>query len=292
MDSVLSASRSATKYSSYNFQQIIESFVSKELKKLKCNKSTGLPNIPARLLKDAADAIAKPLAVLMNRSINEGSIPSNWKHAIVTLIHKSGSKFNPTNYRPISVLPVFAKIQEYNFLQKHKFLSINQSGFRPLHSTSTSLIDITNTILQNIDKGKFTGLVFLDLTKAFDTLDHELLLTKLSDFGLSNSSICWFKAYLTERTQSIYTNGVLSDPELILYGVPKGSILGPLLFIMYVNDHPSVVRYCKVHLYADDTLLYFESNSVQTIETVLFKDLKHIVGWLNQNYFRIILRVL
>ena len=218
MDSVLSASRSATKYSSYNFQQIIESFVSKELKKLKCNKSTGLPNIPARLLKDAADAIAKPLAVLMNRSINEGSIPSNWKHAIVTPIHKCGSKSNPTNYRLISVPPVFAKIQEkavhgtvYNFLHKYKFLSINQSGFRPLHSTSTSLIDITNTILQNIDKGKFTGLVFLDLTKAFDTLDHELLLTKLSDFGLSNSSICWLKAYITERAQSIYINGILSD---------------------------------------------------------------------------------
>ena len=104
--------------------------------------------------------------------------------------------------------------------------------------------------------------MFLDLTKAFNTLHHEMFLTTLTDFGLSNSSICWFKAYLTDRTQSIYINDVKSDPKPTLYGVPQGSILRPLLFIMYINDLRSVVKYCKVHLYADDTLLYFESNSV------------------------------
>ena len=125
------------------------------------------------------------------------------------------------------------------------------------------LDDITNTILHNTDKGKLTGLAFLDLCKAFDTLDHKLLLTKLADFGLSKSSVNWFNAYLTNRTQSVNINGILSDAEPILYGVPQGSVLGPLLFIMYINDLPSVTKYCKVHLYADDTLLFFESSSVQ-----------------------------
>ena len=213
------------------------------------------------------------------------------RHAIVTPVHKSGSKSDTSNYRPISVLPVFAKIQEkavhemvYSFLLKHKLLSSYQSGFRPLHSTTTSLIDITNTVLHNIDKGKLTGLAFLDLSKAFDTLDHELLLMKFSDFGLNKSSVNWFKAYLAKRTQSVNINGVQSDTEPILYGVPQGSVLGPLLFIMYINDLPTVTKYCKVHLYADDTLLFFESSSVQTIEAALSEDLGHVVGWLNQNY--------
>ena len=169
MISVLSPPRPRANRFSNNFKlsQVSETFVAQELKKLKSNKSTGLHNIPARLLKDGADALAMPLAILMNRSINEGSIPASWKHAIVTPVHKSGSKSDTSNYRPISVLLVFAKIQEkavhemvYSFLLKHKLLSSYQSGFRPLHSTTTSLIDITNTVLHNIDKVKLTGLHF------------------------------------------------------------------------------------------------------------------------------------
>ena len=293
MTSVLSASRTPANRSTNNskLSQVSESFVAKELKKLKSDKSTGLHNIPARLLKDGADALATPLALLMNRSINERSIPASWKHAIVTPVFKSGSKSDTPNYRPISVLPVFAKILEkavhemmYNFLLQHKLLFSYQSGFRPLHSTATSLIDITNTILQNIDKGKLTGLAFLDLSKAFDTLDHDLLLTKLAGFGLSKSSVNWFNAYLTNRTQSVIINGIQTDAEPILYGVPQGSVLGPLLFIMYINDLPSVTKCCKVHLYADDTLLFFETIFVQASEAALSQDLDHVVGWLNQNY--------
>ena len=160
-------------------------------------RTKGSYNIPAWLLKDGADALATPLAIRLNRSINEGSIPASWKHAIVTPVFKSGSKSVTSSYRPISVLPVFAKILEkavhemvYNFLLKHKLLSSYQSSFRPLHSTATSLIDITNTILHNIDKGKLTGLAFLDLSKAFDTLDHVFLLTKLADVVSSELVQC------------------------------------------------------------------------------------------------------
>ena len=151
---------------------------------------------------------------------------------------------NPANYRPISVLPVFSKILEravhkmvYKFLQQHILLSVYQSGFRSPHSTSTCLTDVTNTLLQNIDKGQLIGLVvLLDLTKAFYTLDHSVLLDKLASLGFSKASIQWFKAYLTDRTQSVVVNGSTSDPQSISFGVPQGSLIGPLLFTIYIND--------------------------------------------------------
>jgi len=206
-------------------------------------------------------------------------------------VFKSGSKSDTSNYLPISVLPVFAQILEkavhemvYNFILKHKHLSSYQSSFRPLHSTATSLIDITNIILHNTDKRKLTVLAFLDLSKALNTLDHKLPLTKLSDFGLSKSSVNWFKVYLTKRTQSVNINGIQSDAEPILYGVPQGSVLEPPLFIMNINNLLSVTKYCKVHLYTRNTLLSFESSFVQAIKAALSQDLDHVVRWLNQNY--------
>ena len=185
----------------FKFSQISSDFVCSELKKIKANKSTGLPNTPARLLKDGCAAIANPQTVLMNRSLADGSIPMDWIHATVTPVFKSGTKTDPSNYRLISVLPVFCKIFEravhqmvYEYHQKNRLLSVNQSGFRPLHSTATCFTYITNTLLHNIDKGLFTGMVFLDLSKAFDTLDHTHLLQKLTRFGFTSSLVQWFNA--------------------------------------------------------------------------------------------------
>ena len=161
------------------------------------SKSTCLADIPARLLKEGSGAIARPLTVLMNRSLAEGSIPLEWKHATVKPVHNlTLERVQLTIYRPISVLPVFSKILEravhklvYTFLRQHNLLSVYQSGFRSLQSSSTCLTDITNTLLQNIDKGQLTGLVFLDLTKAFDTLDHSILLDKLASLEFSKASV-------------------------------------------------------------------------------------------------------
>ena len=132
----------------------------------------------------------------MNRSLSEGSVPSDWKHAVVTPIHKSGSTSDAANYRPISTLPVFSKILEravhtmvYAYFQENNLLSNHQSGYRPLHSTSTCLIDVTNRLLQNIDRGRLTGMIFLDLTKAFDTIDHDVMLNKLLDLGFSDTAL-------------------------------------------------------------------------------------------------------
>ena len=129
--------------------------------------------------------------------------------------------------------------------------------------------------------------MFLDLSKAFDTLDHELLLRKLSNNGLNQSSIQWFNSYLSNRSQSVCTNGTVSDPEPILQGVPQGSVLGPFLFIIYVNDLPSIVKYCCVEMYADDTLLYFASSSVNSIESNLSADLANVIQWLNSSYLHL-----
>ena len=254
---------------------IKEGYVCKELKKIKTSKSTGLVNIPARLLKDGADALAKPPPVLMNRSICEGSTASEWKHATVTPIHKAGSATDAANYRPISTLPVFTKIlgravhtMVYTYLQENQLRSNYQSGYRPLHSTSTCLTDVTNRLLHNMDKGQLTGMVFLDLSKAFDTIDHDIMLKKLISLGFSDSAVLWFKVYLTNRSQSVCVNGVVSDPQPIPFGVPQGSILGPLLFISYINNLPSVIVDCDIQLYADDTLLFYSSNSVTDIERV------------------------
>ena len=219
----------------FKLSTISEEFVKTELKKIRSSKSTGLA--------DGSDAIARPLTVPMNRSIAEGSIPSHWKHAVVTPVYKSDSRTDPNNYTPISVLPVFSKILEravhkmvYTYLQQHNLLSIYQYGFHSLHSTSTCLADVTNTRLQNIDKGQLTGLVFLDLKKAFDTRDHRVLLNKLTSLGFNKASVKWFNAYLTDRSQSVVVNGSTSEPQPILFGVPQGSLIGPLLFIIYIND--------------------------------------------------------
>ena len=157
----------------------------------------------------------------------------------------------------------------YEAVMKIRRKTQSQSGFHPLHSTGTCLIDTTNKLLLNIDRGLFTGMVFLDLSKAFDTLDHERMWEKLSQIGFNESAVVWFDDYLTNRTQSIALNCVVSDPQSLMYGVPQGPILGPLLFIIYINELPSIIQNCSIQLYADDTLLFFSSSSVALIESTL-----------------------
>ena len=176
----------------------------------------------------------------------------------------------------------------YVYVQDKKIFSKFQSG--ALHSTSTCLTHVTNNLLQNINKGLLTGLVFLDLSKAFDTLDYYVLLDKLSSFGFNRSALQWFTSYLTNRTQSVCVNGVVSDSQTIMFGVPQGSVLGPLLFIMYINDLPHVIRFCNIELYADDTLLYFASSNVSSIETNLTTDLENVINWLHSNFLILNLR--
>ena len=181
--------------------------------------------------------------LICNLSLQTSKFPSDWKQARVTPIFKSGDKSDVYNYRPISVLPVVSKIIEravhnqlYMYLTERNILNPCQSGFRSKHSTNTTLLDVSDHILKNMNDGKATAAIFLDLKKAFDTVNHRLLIEKLKHIGIKDNTLNWFISYLSNRSQVVSINSSLSDSKCIDIGVPQGSILGPLLFIIFVNS--------------------------------------------------------
>ena len=260
------------------------------LSKLCKSKATGLDKISARLLRESADLIANSLCSIFNRSINSGVFPDEWKCCKVIPLFKQGARSDLNNYRPISIIPVVAKVFEriiydqiYDYLTKNGLLSDQQSGFRSLHSTVTALLEVTNDWAYNIDKGSVNAVVFLDLKKAFDTVDHHILLSKLYEYGVRGTSYHWFRSYLDNRKQKCFVNGSLSNSQSLTCGIPQGTILGPLLFLIYINDLPNCLSISKPRMYADDTHLTFGSNCVDTINEVLNRDLAKVNEWLIAN---------
>ena len=221
------------------------------LRKLCKNKATGLDKISVRLIHECADLIADSLCSILNCSIATGIFPEDWK---------SSKDFN--NYRPISIIPVIAKVFErvvydqiFAFLNENKLLSPYQSRFRCLHFTVTAVLEATDSWAYDIDRGNINAVVFLDLKKAFDTVDHEILLSKLNKYGIEDMENMWFKSYLNNRNQKCFVNGYLSQNRSLACGIPQGTILGPLLFILYINDLPNCLSYTQPRMYADDTNL-------------------------------------
>ena len=274
----------------FSFGDIDEQFVNKNLHELKTNKAIGLDRVSAHLLKDSANVLTPVLTKLFNRSLSSSIYPDIWKCGKVTALFKSGERTDPNNYRPITVLPIVSKILEkaahsqmYSYLQDNKLLSPFQFGFRPKSSTEIALVDSTDSILENMDRGLFTGVVSIDLTKAFDTVDHGILYDKLKRAGFADTSVNWLESYLTNRTQVTAVGNIYSSAKSVHIGVPQGSVLGPLLFIIYVNDLPSCIKHCNVSLYADDTVIYFSSSDISVVEDKLNSDLASLSRWLNEN---------
>ena len=219
--------------------------------------------IPSKLLKMAASIVAPSPSAVFTKSILTGIYPTEWKTARVTPVFKKSVKSDLNNYRPISVIPVVSKVFEkiiydqlYQYLNNNKLLSSCQSGFCSLHSTLTALLEAANSWSVNIDNGLMNGVVFIDLKEAFDTIDHEIILRKLSYFGADQATIKWFQSHLSDRTQRCNVNGSLSTTSTVTCGVPRGSILGPLLFLMYMNDLPNCLRDAVPRMFADDTMQY------------------------------------
>ena len=264
--------------------------VLKLLKNLKTTKACGLDNIPNRLLKVAAPFIYLHLASLFNLSIKVGIFPAELKKAKISPIFKSGERDISDNYRSISVLTSIATVFErliydqlYAYLTHNNLIDSRQSGFRSLHSTMTALIDMNNDWCFNIDRGMLNGVVFLDLKKAFDTVDHLILVTKLEHLGLEKIAVDWFRSYLTDRYQRCFVNGCLSDEIKITCGVPQGSVLGPLLFLIYINDLSSCFDHGTARMYADDTNLSFSACFPIELQRQMERDLRKLELWLIAN---------
>ena len=280
---------------SFHFSQIEIHNVYSILNNLKANKSTGLDKIPAKILKLSAEIIAPSLTYIFNLSLESGIYINKWKRARVTPIYKSEDKTKCESYRPISILPVISKVFEkevfrqlYGYLTDNDLLSKHQSGFRPKHSTVSALIQMCDNWLSNMDVGKINCVVFLDIRKAFDSINHEILLNKMNlNFGISGNALKWFDSYIKDREQQCIVNGQLSSSKKIICGVPQGSILGPLLFLLYINDMPDSLNNTTPSLYADDSEIYASSDNSSDLISKLNEDLKNLSRWMRKNKLQI-----
>ena len=254
--------------------------------------AAGFDNIYMDIVKKTIDIICKPLAHIINLSLSNGVVPKQLKIARVLPIFKSGDQELYVNYRPVSVLPVISKLMEkvvykrlYSYLIKNNILFHNQYGFRKNVSTSHALIHLYDKISEAIDKKEITIGVFIDLSKAFDTVNHEILLKKLQYYGIRGVALNWFEDYLSDRQQFVNYNGHLSSFRQVKCGVPQGSVLGPLLFLIYVNDICNVLTSSSLDiiLFADDTSIFFSCNDLNTLSFTLNNELNKLSDWFSAN---------
>lgn len=256
----------------------------------KSKTSYGHDEISMKTVKHVIKQIVQPLIHIFNRSLISGSFPNDMKLAKVIPIFKSGDRFQFSNYRPISLLSQFSKILEKifnkrlrSFIETQHILTDGQYGFRSNHSTSLALTEFVEKITSAMDKCQSTIGVFIDLKKAFDTVDHNILLSKLQCYGIRGLALAWIKSYLTNRRQYVCYNNSNSEQKEIKCGVPQGSILGPLLFILYINDMCEVSKLLDIILFADDTNIFYSASNTAEVSTVINNELKKLDLWFRAN---------
>ena len=267
--------------------------VQKILQQLDASKTSGVDKIPARLLKETAHMSAVPLTMLYNLSFKMGQVPKLWKHANVTPIHKDGDREPVEHYRGISLLTITGKCQErlvYNAIiyeQVIEFVHSSHHGFLRGRSCTTQLLLVHHDWSKALDNGGQVDVVFIDFAKAFDLVNHTILLTKLYKYGVHGSLLEWCRDYLTDRQQRVVVKGEVSDWLTITSGVPQGSLLGPLFFIIYINDLPGIInKNSSIALYADDSKLYRIINSPDDMSSFQ-GDLDKISDWCKENKMKI-----
>ena len=254
-------------------------------------KSTGPNSIPTDILKILAPILCHPLKEIINISFATGLYPDKLKLAeIIAVFKNKGDPRLLPNYRPISLLSNINKIFEklvhtrlFSFLELHDCIYELQFGFRAKYSTNHALMSLTETVRNALDNSNFACGIFVDFQKAFDTVDHNILLNKLDHYGVRGIANNWFRSYLSNRKQYVSVNGFHSNTEIMKFGVPQGSVLGPLLFLVYINDLRNAIHNSIVHHFADDTNLLYINKNLKVIQNKMNKDLKSLVTWLRAN---------
>ena len=253
------------------------------LKNIDSSSASGFDNLPGTILSKCASELCIPLTIIFNISLSRGEYPSLFKRANVVPVFKSGDRCHANNYRPISLLPLFSKVFEkvvLTSIQSHVYSAISnhQHGFIPGRSTATNLILYTDFISKEINSGRQVDAVYLDFSKVFDSVDHSLLNFKLNSYGLCGNLNSWFRSYLTDRLQRVVISGHKSAWGKVTSGVPQGSILGPIMIIMYINDFTRCVKNSEMSLYADDSKI-FKSIDTKSDCKSLQADVDNITTW-------------
>jgi hypothetical protein len=276
----------------FYFRPVTSEEVNKVILSMPNNKTPGYDKVPVKVIKNCLPEILDTVTTLINLSFKSNTFPCEWKKSVVIPHLKEGDHEEADNNRPISLLPVLSKIAERlaliqftEYLVEKQRLTNHQSGNRKLCSNETISLLITDHIFRAMDEKKITAMVLIDLSKAFDSICHERLLQKLQNVGASSSSVDWFQSYLSNRYQVTRIGQSTSTSLLVRHGVPQGSILGPLLFTIYMNDLPKVVSNCNVESYVDDTkkFISFSLSEVDLGMLSLSQDLRNIAEWCCSN---------
>ena len=258
---------------------------------MKTNTAVGYDKIPVKILKDLKPVLSNPLSDLINVSFNRSIFPTNMKHAVVRPIFKNkGNENDPQYYRPISVLTSLSKIFEraavnrlVRYLEQHNKFFKSQHAYRQHHSTVTSLVEVTEHIHKELESKRIPAIVATDLSKAFDSVSHSLLLVKLQNLGLHKTCTSWIASYLSHRTQTTKFSATESDSEFVKSGVPQGSILGPVLFIAFTADLAREVGGCKFVAYADDAAILVSSTSIPQLRREIEDCVERVQKWYTRN---------
>lgn len=281
---------------SFNLKKVSVSKV--ELMLMICkNKPPGFDDLDCKLLKPIASLIAPMVTYIINQCFTENFCPQAWKISKVVPIPKNKKlPFSESNSRPICLLPVLSKIMErivYEQIQSYfcnnNLITNFQHAYREKYSTTTALTQMVDDWFIEIEERTIIGAILLDFSAAFDIMDHELILRKLKCYGFSQSALLWIKSYLSDRRQMVYFNGSYSDTEHVKQGVPQGSCLGPLLFTIFTNDLPLVLKKARISMYADDATIYLAEPTIHELNANLELELKSVVDWINSN--RLVLNV-
>lgn len=258
--------------------------VLKKLNAVNPTKAQGPDGIHPKILYEMRNELAEPLAILFNKSLTEGFVPEDWKQGQITPIYKKGIRSSPTNYRPVSLTSVVCKLLEgvikdnvMQHLQVNDLISDQQHGFIPQKGCNTNLLESLENWLDNLENGESVDVFYLDFSKAFDRVPHKRLMSKLNSYGVSEDVHVWIKNFLNNRSQSVRVGSSLSESLPVISGVPQGSVIGPLLFVLYINDLPDVTQNI-LRMFADDSKNSGVANSKES-ETVSQRDLDNLDDW-------------